>query len=94
MWQKTGCLITADGSEDGLIKPEGLKSYVVTPPAFLTPTVGLSQVEELPVTAGDPTEDTLSTGTQPTSGLHTRQSSSLKIVLKIEIIRTILSVGM
>ena len=57
MWQKTGCLITADGSDDSLIKPEGLKSYVVPPPAFLPPTVGLPQVEELPVTAADPTED-------------------------------------
>ena len=35
VWQKTGCLMTADGSEDGLIKPEGLKSYIVPPPFLI-----------------------------------------------------------
>ena len=31
-FEKTGCLITADGSDDALIKPEGLPDFVVTPP--------------------------------------------------------------
>ena len=31
-FQKTGCLITADGSEDHLITPEGLANYTVPPP--------------------------------------------------------------
>ena len=30
--QCTGCLITADGSEDEKIKPEGLPNYRVPPP--------------------------------------------------------------
>ena len=34
-WQKTGCLITADGSNDDLIKPEGLPNYQVLPPCIL-----------------------------------------------------------
>ena len=37
-WQKTGCLITADGSDDHLIKPEDIGAdYVVTPPAPFEP---------------------------------------------------------
>ena len=32
MWQKTGCLITADGSDDDQIQPEGLPGYRVKPP--------------------------------------------------------------
>ena len=32
-WEKTGCLITADGSEDDQITPEGLPAYKV-PPTF------------------------------------------------------------
>ena len=31
-FEKTGCLITADGSEDDKIAPEGLTNYVVPPP--------------------------------------------------------------
>ena len=31
-FEKTGCLITADGSEDSKIQPEGLKGYTVPPP--------------------------------------------------------------
>ena len=34
-WQKTGCLITANGEDDNLIKPEGLPDYSVPPPLFL-----------------------------------------------------------
>lgn len=53
VWQKTGCLMTADGSEDGLIKPEGLKSYIVPPPALLEPSVSLPQAEEISVIGED-----------------------------------------
>ena len=37
-WEKTGCLMTADGSEDHLIKPEGLLDYTVPPPSILDPS--------------------------------------------------------
>ena len=37
MWEKTGCLITADGSEDEKIQPEGLKEYKVQPPMPMEP---------------------------------------------------------
>ena len=53
MWQKTGCLTTADRSEDQLIKPEGLKNYVVPPPAYLPPSACLFQVEENPVSGAE-----------------------------------------
>ena len=33
-WVKTGCLLTADGSDDNLVKPEGLDGYKVPPPSF------------------------------------------------------------
>ena len=35
-FEKTGCLITADGSEDHKINPEGLPNYVVPPPLPMT----------------------------------------------------------
>ena len=53
VWQKTGCLMMADGSEDGLIKREGLKSYIVPPPALLEPSVSLPQAEEISVIGED-----------------------------------------
>ena len=31
-FEKTGCLITADGSDDLMIRPEDLRGYVVPPP--------------------------------------------------------------
>ena len=31
-WEKTGCLMTADGSEDDKVTPEGLPSYKIPPP--------------------------------------------------------------
>ena len=46
MWQKTGCLITADETDDDLIPTEGLKSFVIPLPAFLQPSASLPQVEE------------------------------------------------
>ena len=36
-FEKTGCLITADGSEDDKINPEGLPNYRVPPPSLLDP---------------------------------------------------------
>ena len=43
LFQKTGCLLTADGSDDELIQPEGLPNYVVPPPALI------DAMEEVPV---------------------------------------------
>ena len=37
-WQRTGCLMTADSSDDDLIKPEGLTGYVAPPPSILDPS--------------------------------------------------------
>ena len=34
----TGCLMTADESEDSLIKPERLNNYIVAPPSIIDPT--------------------------------------------------------
>ena len=31
-WEKTGCLLTADGSEDAAVTPEGLENFVVPGP--------------------------------------------------------------
>ena len=31
-FEKTGCLMTADGSDDSLVKPEGLPGYKIPPP--------------------------------------------------------------
>ena len=43
-WEKTGCLITAEGSDDEKITPEGLTSYPVPPPYDYIPAA-----EALPV---------------------------------------------
>ena len=37
-WIKTGCLISADGFNDNLIKPERLPNYDVPPPSCLDPS--------------------------------------------------------
>lgn len=58
-WEKTGCLITADGSEDDKITPEGLPSYRVPPPIDYIPAA-----EALPVSneaIGEDVEDTEAT---------------------------------
>ena len=34
----TGCMMIVDGSEDSLIKPEGLDNYNVPPPSIIDPT--------------------------------------------------------
>ena len=36
-WVKTGCLLTDDGSDDNLVKPEGLDGCEVPPPSFCDP---------------------------------------------------------
>jgi len=36
-WVKTGCMLTSDGSEDDLVKPEGLNDYKVPPPTLCDP---------------------------------------------------------
>ena len=38
LFEKTGCLITANGSEDDKINPEGLPNYKVPPPIMLDPS--------------------------------------------------------
>jgi hypothetical protein len=38
-WQKTGCLMTADGSEDEHITPEGLPAYMMPQPLAYLPVV-------------------------------------------------------
>ena len=38
-FEKTGCLITTDGSEDDKIAPEGLEDYTVPPPSVLDPVL-------------------------------------------------------
>lgn len=38
MFEKTGCLLTADGSGDHLVTPEGLPNYEVPPPTMIEPT--------------------------------------------------------
>ena len=54
MWLKTGCLITADGSNDDKIAPEGLPNYQLPPPSqYLESAVQLPEsngveFEELP----------------------------------------------
>ena len=35
MFEKTGCLITADGTDDEKITPEGISSYKVAPPSMI-----------------------------------------------------------
>ena len=44
LWLKTGCLISADGTNDDKIAPEGLQNYQVpTPHQYLEPAVQLSE---------------------------------------------------
>jgi len=38
IFERTGCLLTADGSGDKLVKPEGLPDYKVPPPSIIEPT--------------------------------------------------------
>lgn len=56
-FEKTGCLITADGTEDGKIKPEGLPNYKVVP-SLPMPGPEEQVEEENPEPAPEP-EDTI-----------------------------------
>ena len=56
-WTKTGCLMTADGSEDHLIKPEGLKDYVVLPPSLLEPSICAVASNEPPLDTSEADDD-------------------------------------
>ena len=48
LWLKTGCLITADGSNDDKIAPEGLQNYHVPPPhQYLEPAVQLPESNQV-----------------------------------------------
>lgn len=44
LFEKTGCLIAADGTNDDLINPEGLPDYAVPPPMPLDPAVDPPQI--------------------------------------------------
>ena len=70
VFEKTGCLMTADGSDDNLITPEGLPDYQMPPPmTLLDPQDGVpvpqnvKGVEPMEVeeTDQDPTEGELDT---------------------------------
>ena len=50
-FQKTGCLITADGSDDHLISPEGLSDYEVIPPLPMPGPNDITTVEVPPALA-------------------------------------------
>ena len=57
-WERTGCLMTADGSEDSKIAPEGLHNYKVPPPIEYTePTINLPATNNVPAGSEDDTVD-------------------------------------
>ena len=45
--RKKGCLVTADGSDDNLVQPEGLKDYKVPPPVVIQPAVNNTVTTEI-----------------------------------------------
>ena len=47
MFQKSGCLLTGDVSDDNLIQPEDLPNYEVPPPSLLEPTTSAPEVHML-----------------------------------------------
>ena len=49
-WEKTGCLITADGSEDAKITPEGLADFKVPPPLSYLPAFEAEPMSNTPDT--------------------------------------------
>ena len=57
MWQTTGCLITADGSDDELIRPEGILNYKVPPPLLIEPDVSVSVTINPKTTEEPPTNE-------------------------------------
>ena len=42
LFQKTGCLLTTDGTDDDLVQPEGLQNYNVPPPTMIDPSDNLA----------------------------------------------------
>ena len=57
-WERTGCLMTADGSEESKIAPEGLHDYKVPPPIEYTePTINLPATNNVPAGSEDDTVD-------------------------------------
>lgn len=38
IFERTGCFLTADGSRDNLVQPEGLPHYRIPPPAIIEPS--------------------------------------------------------
>ena len=55
-FERTGCLITVDGSGDSKIKPEGLSDYEVLPPLS---RLGPDEAPEIAVVEAEPPEDIL-----------------------------------
>ena len=54
-WERTGCLITADGSEDEKIKPESLSDYKVPPPIdYVEATTAVAVANVVPEVIIDP----------------------------------------
>ena len=47
-FQRTGCLLTVDGSDDHLGTPEGLPDYVVPPTSLLDPSPTIPITNEVP----------------------------------------------
>ena len=62
-WQKTGCLMTADGSEDLYITPEGLPGYNIPPPLLYPQTA-----DETPVPNPPETNETDTSEVEPLDG--------------------------
>ena len=56
-WEKTGCLMTADGSEDDKITPEGLPNYRVPPPADYLPVAKTIPTLNEPICTDDMIEE-------------------------------------
>jgi len=56
-FEKTGCLITADGSEDSKIQPEGLNGYIVPDPLPSAISVPDPVPCEIPQPATIPADD-------------------------------------
>ena len=56
-WEKTGCLVTADRSEDDKITPEGLPSYKVPPPVDYVPAAETLPMPNQPTVEDDTIEE-------------------------------------
>ena len=56
-WTATGCLITADSSDDKLLKPEGLENYHVPPPSVIDATTTPTASNIGSVESAEPEED-------------------------------------